>query len=163
MIPVLGLVLGFRVNKININNITNKSNDNIINNDDDDINVQQITNLTPKGWQGLPGIPNLSEKWSDEFTSFMLNELPDDDDANDLVIETIIGTEIYKHMKDSNDEIKKRIILCKWLYMQGYIYYSISFYSSYLILILLLLDFLTSQNFPITFPINDDDDDDNDD
>ena len=59
----------------------------------------------------------------------MLSELPGDDEARDLAIETIIGNEIYKHMKkSSNDDIQKRILLSKWLYSQ---------------------DFLTSHYFPI--------------
>lgn len=62
-----------------------------------------------------------------------MSELPDDDEASDLVIETIIGSEIYKHMKRSdNEDITRRIILSKWLYNQ---------------------DFLTSPSFPINYKV----------
>ena len=67
-------------------------------------------------------VPDLSQEWSKDFTAFLLSELPDDDEANDLVIETIVGTEIYKHMKYcNNNDVKRRILLSKWLYSKDFL------------------------------------------
>ena len=47
-------------------------------------------------------------------------DLPDDEAATDIVLETIAGLEMYQLLKASTDlEVQRRILISKWLYVQG--------------------------------------------
>eukprot|EP00596_Hydrurales_sp_CCMP1899_P009014 CAMPEP_0119042694 /NCGR_PEP_ID=MMETSP1177-20130426/16090_1 /TAXON_ID=2985 /ORGANISM="Ochromonas sp, Strain CCMP1899" /LENGTH=363 /DNA_ID=CAMNT_0007009663 /DNA_START=185 /DNA_END=1276 /DNA_ORIENTATION=+ len=100
MHAVIALCLGFRVT---------------------DGKVLQDLTVEPIGWDGLDIVPDLSNLNEDLIARRMFADLPEDEGATDIVIETLAGLEMYQKMKASPDqEIQRRILLGKWLYVQGF-------------------------------------------
>ena len=101
---VIALVLGFRINS-------------------DDNSYKQNDDYAPIGWSRLTDIPDLSleDPYIDER---LQRDMPDEEEAVDIVVETIIGTEMLKIMKQGSASIRRKILVCKWLYVHGFLTYS---------------------------------------
>ena len=85
--------------------------------------VSQVQALAPVGWNNLVGVPDFSNVNDILVIEKLLSDLPDDEKSTDIVIETLIGFEMYKIMKtNKNDQVgQQRILVAKWLYVQGFL------------------------------------------
>lgn len=99
---IIALVLGFRVNNI-------------------DNSFKQNNDYAPIGWDDLDNVPDLSHH--DSFIQDRLSrDMPDEEEAVDIVIETIIGAEMLKIMKaNAKDNTLRKILISKWLYVHGFL------------------------------------------
>ena len=101
---VIALVLGFRIDSI-------------------DNSCKQNDDYAPIGWSRLTDIPDFASE--DPFMDERLQrDMPDEEEAVDIVVETIIGTEMLKIMKQGSADIRRRILVSKWLYVHGFLTYS---------------------------------------
>lgn len=97
---VIAIVLGFRLN-----------NDN---------KLVQNNDYAPIGWTDMNAIPDLFNN-SSLIDTRLINDMPDETEATDIVIESIIGAEMLKIMNTQNDIIKRKILITKWLYVHGFL------------------------------------------
>ena len=79
------------------------------------------------GSVGLDCVPTIIDV--DDYSSFLstvyiinADDLPDNDESTDVVLETLVGLEMYKIAKESPDkEVQRRFLVGKWLYVRGFL------------------------------------------
>jgi len=82
----------------------------------------QDVDVAPYRWEGLTQVPDVGNLDDVELQRRMAADLPEDEGATDIVMESLAGIEVYSRMKkDDNALIQRRILLAKWLYIQGFL------------------------------------------
>ena len=112
MHPALALSMGFRVPGDDEQTIG------------DSKHIYQNQDVCPVGWGGLEDIPDLSLTTPDNrfIEQRLLNDLPEDEQSTDIIVETMVGLEMYKLTKFSKDpDVQRRYLVGKWLYVQGFL------------------------------------------
>jgi len=102
---VLALSLGFRV-------------------DEEKNVVYHSQALCPYGWSSLEATPNVADLFDQALEYHMHKDLPADDGATDMVLETIVGLFMHEHMKKAKEhdmEVRRRVLVARWLYVQGFL------------------------------------------
>merc|ERR1719379_1518590 len=85
-------------------------------------NIYQNQEVCPRGWHGLPRIPDLSVTTPENsfIVQKLLDDLPEDEKSTDIIVESMVGLEMYKLTKFSVDpDVQRRYLVGKWLYVQG--------------------------------------------
>jgi hypothetical protein len=75
------------------------------------------------GWEGLgncvPDVTNLDDPFIEKR---LLCDLPDEEGATDVLLECLVGGEMYKILKASKDPIeRRRVVLTKWMYVYNFL------------------------------------------
>jgi len=101
---VLALALGFRVV--------------------DELSVCQLQELAPLGWGNLECSPDFSDLLDQKLEYLLCKDLPSDDGATDMFLEAIVGLHMYEQMKKAKEkdlEVRRRVLIARWLYVQGFL------------------------------------------
>ena len=112
MHPILALSMGFRVEEGDAEG------------GESDALIRQNTDLSPVGWEGLSRIPDFSVTTMENafFEQKLQNDLPEEEESTGLIIEMMVGVEMYKQSKKSKDpDVHRRQLIGKWLYAQGFL------------------------------------------
>ena len=86
--------------------------------------ICQNQEVCPRGWDGLKQIPDLSVTTQENLfiEQKLLNDLPEDEQSTDIIVESMVGLEMYKLTKFSKDpDVQRRYLVGKWLYVQGFL------------------------------------------
>lgn len=75
------------------------------------------------GWEGLsncvPDVTNLDDPFIEKR---LLSDIPDEEGATDVLLECLVGVDMYKILKDSQDPIeKRRVAITKWMYVYNFL------------------------------------------
>jgi hypothetical protein len=82
----------------------------------------QDSTLAPFRWEALSLVPDVADLDDVPLMQRMEQDLPEDEGASDIVMETLAGIELYGRLKLSENAIvQRRILVCKWLYIQGFL------------------------------------------
>lgn len=109
MHPIIALILGFRVVRAGNQEIH-------------EAKIIQDQQLNPIGWGGQLQIPDFSDTDDVGLLNKLTGDLPEDEESTDIIIEAMVGGEMYKLLQISGDaETKRRFLVGKWLYVQGFL------------------------------------------
>ena len=88
-----------------------------------DDSVRQDPHVAAYGWDELTSIPYVVDVDNDVLTARLRHDIPEEDEATDSMMESLVGIEMYKLYKSdlSDTEKQHRILLCKWIYTHGFI------------------------------------------
>ena len=112
MHPVIALSMGFRISQSDEKSLELKG------------VIRQNQEVCPRGWDGMQQIPDLSVITPDNsfIEQKLLNDLPEDEQSTDIIVESMVGLEMYKLTKFSKDpDVQRRYLVGKWLYVQGFL------------------------------------------
>lgn len=78
--------------------------------------------LAPVGWEQLgASCPDLSNPSNKQIKAKLEGDLPEDEEAAELLLEALMGSEWLKFAKNKpvSDDLKQRMLVIKWLSAQG--------------------------------------------
>ncbi|KAJ1422457.1 hypothetical protein B484DRAFT_452362 [Ochromonadaceae sp. CCMP2298] len=123
---VVGLVLGFRLESTSDGDDGSSggsvgSSEGFSSTVSASVLFSQQAKLSPWRWE-VSLVPDVGDLDDVPLQQRMAADLPEDEGATDIVMESLAGIELYGRLKLSeNAEVQRRILVTKWLYIQGFL------------------------------------------
>lgn len=85
--------------------------------------IVQIKELIPIDWEFISLLPTVEDlKLNENYEKMFLNDLPNDEVSVESVMETLIGLEAFKTIRNGNNkELQKRVLVISWMFVHGFL------------------------------------------